>query len=169
MFTIVSFALGVSVGIIVGQKLGAGELEQAKEDAAKMIAFSVTVATVCGLIMALFSPVFPQLYNTTADVHALATKMLAVMAFVLPLISFTNACYFTLRCGGKTLVTMLFDSVFVWVVCIPVGWTLSRFTALPMFQLFCLCQIPELVKCLLGFFMVKSGTWVQDLTQIAET
>jgi Na+-driven multidrug efflux pump len=85
------------------------------------------------------------------------------------MLAFTNACYFTLRCGGKTLVTMLFDSVFVWAVCIPVGWCLSRFTALPMFPLFCLCQIPEIVKCFLGFFMVKSGTWVQDLTNIPQS
>ena len=169
LFTIVAFALGSSVGIIVGQKLGAGKLEQAREDAAKMIAFSATVAAICGIIMALLSPIFPQLYNTTEDVRMLASKMLIIMSIVLPMLSFTNACYFTLRCGGKTLVTMLFDSVFVWAVCIPVGWCLSRFTALPMFPLFCLCQLPEIVKCFLGFFMVKSGTWAQDLTNIPQS
>ena len=164
LFTIVAFALGSSVGIIVGQKLGAGELDIAKDYAVKLITFSTLVAACCGIIMGLCAPMFPQFYNTTDDVRALAASMLMVMSVVLPLIAFTNACYFTLRCGGKTMVTLLFDSVFVWVVCIPLSWCLSRFTALPMFSLFCLCQIPELVKCMLGFFMVKSGTWVQNLT-----
>lgn len=164
LFTIVAFALGSSVGIIVGQKLGAGELEDAKDYAAKLITFATLVAAACGVIMALFSPIFPQFYNTTHDVRTLATQMLVVMAMCLPLVAFTHSCYFTLRCGGKTMVTLLFDSVFVWAVCIPLSWILSRYTDIPMFRLYCLCQLPELVKCLLGFFMVKSGTWAQDLT-----
>ena len=168
LFTIVAFALGNSVGIIVGQKLGAGEIEKAKDYAAKLITFATLVAAACGIIMAVCSPVFPQLYNTTADVRTLATQMLHIMSICLPLVAFTHSCYFTLRCGGKTMITMLFDSVFVWVVCIPLAWCLSRFTGFPMLQLYALCQIPELIKCLLGFVMVKSGTWAQDLTKVIE-
>lgn len=166
LFTIIAFALGNSVGIIVGQKLGAGELEKAKDYAVKLITFATLVATVCGCLLGVCAPLFPQLYNTTDEVRGLATQMLQVMAVCLPLMSFTLACYFTLRCGGKTMITMLFDSVFVWVVCIPVAWCLSRLTTLPMLTLYCLCQTPEIVKCLLGFFMVRSGTWAQDLTSV---
>ena len=165
LFTIVAFALGTSVGIIVGQKLGAGELEKAKDTAYKLIAFAATVAAVCGLLMALASPVFPKLYNTTEAVRALASRMLIIMAIGLPFVAFSHSCYFTLRCGGKTLVTVLFDSVFMWVVAIPLSWALSRFTALPMLPLFFLCQLPEGIKCVLGFFVVRGGSWVQNLTE----
>ena len=153
-----------SVGIIVGQKLGSGDLEQAKDHAHKLIAFATAVAAACGVLMMLFSPIFPRLYNTTAHVRTLASHMLIVMSLGLPLVAFTHACYFTLRCGGKTWVTVLFDSVFMWVVAIPLSWCLSRYTALPMLQLFILCQLPEVIKCLLGFFVVRSGTWAVDLT-----
>lgn len=165
IFTIVAFALGTSVGIIVGQKLGAGELEKAKDYAYKLIAFAATVAALCGLVMALASPIFPRLYNTTPEVRALASRMLIIMAIGLPFVAFSHSCYFTLRCGGKTIVTVLFDSVFMWVVAIPLSWCLSRFTALPMFPLFVLCQLPEVIKCFLGFFVVRSGSWVQNLTE----
>lgn len=165
LFTIVAFALGTSVGIIVGQKLGAGELDKAKDTAYKLIAFAATVAAACGLLMALASPVFPKLYNTTEAVRALASRMLIIMAIGLPFVAFSHSCYFTLRCGGKTLVTVLFDSVFMWVVAIPLSWALSRFTALPMFPLFVLCQLPEVIKCVLGFFVVRGGSWVQNLTE----
>ena len=164
LFTIMAFALGSSVGIIVGQKLGAGQLSEARDDAAKLIAFATVVAAGCGIIMALLSPIFPQFYKTTELVRTLATQMLMVMAVCLPMVAFTNACYFTLRCGGKTFITLLFDSVFVWTVCIPLAWCLSRLTGLPMLQLYILCQFPELVKCLLGFSMVRRGTWAQNLT-----
>lgn len=169
LFTIVAFALGNSVGIIVGQKLGAGELEKARDYAHKLITFATLVAAGCGILLAVFSPVFPQFYNTTHEIRELATKMLMVMAVCLPLITFTHSCYFTLRCGGKTMITLLFDSVFVWTVCIPLSWVLSRYTEFPMLQLYCLCQFPELVKCLLGFFMVKNGSWAQNLTSASIT
>lgn len=165
LFTIIAFALGNSVGIIVGQKLGAGEIEKAKDHAIKLITFATLVAAACGLLLILCAGVFPRLYNTTREVRTMATQMLVVMGVCLPLVSFTHSCYFTLRCGGKTMITMLFDSVFVWVVCIPVAWCLSRFTGLEMLPLYILCQLPELVKCLLGFVMVRSGTWAQDLTK----
>ncbi len=169
LFTIIAFALGNSVGIIVGQKLGAGELEKAKDYAAKLITFTTLVAATCGLLLGVFGDFFPKLYNTTEEVRVLASQMLIVMGVCLPLVSFSHSCYFTLRCGGKTMITMLFDSVFVWLVCIPLAWSLSRFTSLPMLELYCLCQIPELVKCFLGFAMVKQGSWAQDLTQIMVT
>ena len=169
IFTIIAFALGNSVGIIVGQKLGAGELDKARDYAAKLITFATLVAAACGVLLGLCAELFPSLYNTTPEVRTMAAQMLRVMGLCLPLVSFTHSCYFTLRCGGKTMITMLFDSVFVWVVCIPVAWSLSRLTDLPMLPLYCLCQTPELVKCLLGFLMVRSGTWAQDLTKIIST
>lgn len=168
LFTIVAFALGTSVGIIVGQKLGAGELDKARDYAWKLIAFSTAVAAVFGGILALCSSLFPQLYNTTAEVRMLASKMLIVMGIFLPLVTFTHGSYFTLRCGGKTLITLLFDSVFVWLVNIPLAWSLSRYTGLSILPLFFLCQSPEILKCCLGFGMVKSGKWVQNLTNLED-
>ena len=168
LFTIVAFALGTSVGIIVGQKLGAGELDKARDYAWKLIAFATAVAAVFGGILALCSSLFPQLYNTTAEVRSLAARMLIIMGLFLPLVTFSHGSYFTLRCGGKTLITLLFDSVFTWVVNIPLAWGLSRYTVLPILPLFFLCQCPEMLKCCLGFGMVKSGKWVQNLTTLED-
>lgn len=168
LFTIVAFALGTSVGIIVGQKLGAGELDKARDYAWKLIAFSTAVAAVFGGILTLCSSLFPQLYNTTPEVRAMAAQMLVVMGMFLPLVTFSHGSYFTLRCGGKTFITLLFDSVFVWAVSIPLAWGLSRHTGLPILPLFFLCQSPEMLKCCLGFALVKSGKWVQNLTNLEE-
>ena len=164
LFTIVAFALGNSVGIIVGQKLGAGELDKAKDEAWQLIFFAVAVAAGCSAVLAACSGLFPQLYNTTQEVRELAAQMLVVMAIFLPFITFTHASYFTLRCGGKTLITLLFDSVFTWIVAIPLSWILSRYTALPMLPLYFCCQLPEILKCVMGFSFVKSGKWIQNLT-----
>ena len=95
----------------------------------------------------------------------LATHFLWVSACMMPFNAFTHACYFTLRSGGQTRITMLFDSCFVWVLCIPVAFVLSRFTALPILPLYLVCCSLELVKCVIGFLLVKSNRWVVNIVR----
>lgn len=157
-------SLGVSVGILMGQMLGAGHSETDIRDTnRKLIAFSVASGTCFGALMALGSGVFPAIYNTTEAVRGLAQDLILICALVMPFQSFANATYFTLRSGGKTMITFLFDSVFLWVCGVSLAFTLSRFTSLPILPLFALCQLPDVLKCVVGEHMLKKGSWIQTL------
>ena len=94
--------------------------------------------------------------------RALAERFILIAAAMMPVQSFTNACYFTMRSGGKTFVTFLFDSVFLWVVSIPLAFVLSRFTALPIVPLYFVCQAVDIIKCVIGFVMVRRGVWIHN-------
>ena len=163
LFNIVFMAMGSAISIIVGQLLGAGKLEEAKETDTKLIAFSVFSCVILGGILILLAPFFPSLYNTTDTVKDLATRILRVSAVCIPLWSFMHATYFTLRTGGKTIITFLFDSVFLWVVSVPVGYCLSRYTGIPIVPLYLCCQMLDLIKCMIGFILVKKGVWVNNI------
>jgi len=163
LFFCAFLAMGNAIGIIVGQQLGAGALEQAVDEDRKLIAFSVALSFVIGALMALLAPLIPQVYNTTALVKSLAGRLLLVCAAFMPVHAFTNACYFTLRSGGKSLVTFLFDSVYVWTLCIPLAFVLSRFTALPIVPLYISVCMLDVLKCAIGFVLVKRRTWVKNL------
>lgn len=163
--SVVYLAMGNTVGIIMGQMLGADSTtEEIRDTNRKLIAASLILGSVFGGIMAAFSGVFPAIYNTTDSVRSLATMLILINAAVMPFNSYTNATYFTLRSGGQTLVTFLFDSCFVWVCCVPLAWGLSRFTAIGIIPLFIICQALDLVKCLIGAYMLKQGKWIQNLT-----
>ena len=97
------------------------------------------------------------------SVRHLATELLLVVAVCMPMHSFTNSCYFTLRSGGKTLITFVFDSLYLWTLCIPVAFVLSRFTGMPILPMYIIIQSLDLIKCAIGFYMVKSKKWVKDL------
>ena len=71
---------------------------------------------------------------------------------------------FTLRSGGQTFVTFLFDSCFMWVFCVPLAFCLSRFTNLPILPLYAICQATDFIKCVIGTVMLKQGKWIQNLT-----
>jgi len=158
-------AMGNSVGIIMGQLLGSGSSEAEVRDAnRKLMVISIGCGLVFGGLIGAVSGIFPLLYNTTGQVRHLASVLICINAVAMPFNSYTNATYFTLRSGGQTFVTFLFDSCFVWVCCVPLAYCLSRFTSLSIIPLFAICLSTDLLKCILGAIMLKQGKWIQNLT-----
>lgn len=165
LFNIVFMSIGSSIGIIVGNLLGANKLEEAKDTDRKIIVLSIATCFLFGLMLFFAAPYIPRLYKTEPEVKQLASAFLRVSACMMPFYAFTHACYFTLRSGGQTKITMLFDSCYVWCICIPVAFVLSRFTSMPILPLFIICCSLELVKCVLGFFFVRSEKWVVNIVK----
>lgn len=165
LFNVVFLALGSAISIIVGQLLGAGKMEEAKDTDTKLIVFSVLSCVGIGAILVLVAPLFPMLYNTSDQVKELATWFLRISAVCMPLAGFMHASYFTLRSGGKTIVTFLFDSVYMWCASIPLAFVLSRYTEMPIVPLFLSVQLVDVVKCVIGFILVKKGVWLQNIVE----
>ncbi len=165
LFNVVFIAMGSAISILVGQLLGAGKMEEAKDTDTKLIAFSVMSCVGIGLVLIILAPLFPMLYNTTDAVKGLATWFIRIAAACMPIFAFMHATYFTLRSGGKTIVTFLFDSVFMWCASIPLAFVLSRFTGLHIIPLYLFCQLIDLIKCAIGFVLVKKGVWIQNIVK----
>lgn len=160
---VIWIAMGSALSIIIGQLLGAGKMEEAKDTDRKLIFFSVSSCIVIGTILVLLAPVFPKIYNTSGDVRGLAARFIIIGACFMPVQAFLHAAYFTLRSGGKTIITFLFDSAFMWICSIPVAFFLSRYSGLPILATYILCQSLDLIKCVIGFILVKKGVWLQNI------
>ena len=163
VFNIVFIALGDSVAIIVGQLLGAGKMKEARDTDNKLIAFSVMCCTCVALVMFMMAPLFPRLYKINDEARLLAKYFIMVTAFFMPQNAFLHATYFTLRSGGKTIITFLFDSVFIWCVSVVIAFVLSRFTGLPVIAVYAMVQLGDIIKCIIGFILVKKGVWLQNI------
>ena len=163
LFNIVYLQLGNCISIVVGQKLGAGQLEEAKDADNKIIFFDVACCSCISVIMILLGGLFPEIYKTEPGIKALAKNFIIISAMAMPLCAFSHCSYFTLRSGGKTIVTFLFDSVYTWVVMIPYAFVLSRFTTLSITMVFFLVSFTEIIKVIIGFFMIKSNVWLQNI------
>lgn len=166
LFNVVFIALGDSVAIVIGQLLGAGKMKEARDTDTKMIAFSVACCTGVAVIMLLIAPLFPRLYNTSEQSREIAEYFIMATAVFMPQNAFLHAAYFTLRSGGKTIITFLFDSVFVWCVSVPIAYVLSRYTTLYVVLIFCLVQMGDWIKCTIGFLLVKKGVWLQNIVAV---
>lgn len=160
---VIWIAMGSALSIIVGQLLGAGKMEEAKDTDRKLIFFSVSSCLLIGGVLVLLAPVFPLIYNTGDEVRSLATRFIVIGACLMPVQAFLHSAYFTLRSGGKTVITFFFDSGFVWICSIPVAFCLSRYSGLPILATYSLCQSLDIIKCIIGFVLVKKGVWLQNI------
>ncbi len=165
VFNIVFIALGDSVAIVVGQLLGAGKMKEARDTDNKMIAFSVMCCTGVAIVMFLLAPLFPGLYKINDEARQLAQYFIMATAVFMPQNAFLHATYFTLRSGGKTIITFLFDSVFIWCVSVLLAYLFSHYTALPVVAVYVIVQLGDIIKCTIGFLLVKKGVWLQNIVQ----
>ena len=164
--SVVFLSLGSVVGIIMGQMLGAAVPEAELRDTnRKLIALSVVSCLVFGGLSVAVSGIFPQIYEASAVAKSTATVLICVYAAFMPVHAYNHGCYFTLRSGGKTTITFVFDSGFVWLINVPLAFCLSRFTAMPIIPLYAICLSTDLVKCILGTYMLKKGDWIQNLAK----
>ena len=164
-FSVLYFSMGTTIAILIGHRLGEGNHERAMSDAKKMIAFSTFLGVCSGILIATCALFFPNLYNTTDEVRALASSFIITVAVSAPIQAIVNASYFTLRSGGKTLITFLFDSAYVWCLTIPISFCMIRFTTLPVQWVYFICYNTDIIKCIVGIVLVRRGIWLNSFTK----
>lgn len=165
LFNVLFIAFGSGISVVIGQMLGANELEKAKDAAPKLIFFSTAMCVVVGTVMAVLAPLFPLLYNTTDNVRELAASFIVISAIWMPAHGMLHATYFTIRSGGKTLITFLFDSGFSWVVSVPLAYCLASFTSIDIISIYFIVQSAEIIKCIIGGVLIKMGVWLSNIVK----
>ena len=163
VFNIIFIALGDSVAILVGQLFGAGKVEEGKLTAYRIIAFSTSITVVIGAVMFLVGPLFPNIYKTYDEVKILAGNMIRISAVMMPLGAYLHSTYFAIRSGGKTFVTFLFDSGFMWVVAVPLSFILVNYTTLSAITVYAIVLSVDVIKVIIGTILLKSGIWARSL------
>ena len=158
-------SLGNTVGIITGQMLGGGCQEAEVRDANRKHSVLCVVSGVAvGVVTLVLANTFPKIYNTTDEIRQLACWFILISAFNMPLQAYIFPVYFTLRAGGKALATFIFDSGAVWAMCIPLAFALSRFTSAHVLLIFALCNAVDIIRCIIGYVLIRRGSWIQNLT-----
>lgn len=163
LFNVFMISMGSVVAIIIGQILGSGDMSKVVDTDNKLIAFSVALSAVLAVVQICVAPLFPRVYNTTDDIRHLASTIIRIGACFMPVGAFLNCAYFTLRSGGRTFITFLFDSAFLWVISWPVAYVLSRFTDLSIIALYTIVLALDFIKVAIGYVMLKKKVWIQDL------
>lgn len=165
IFNIIFIAMGDAVAILVGQYLGSGDMEKARDTDNKIIAFAIFSSVIIGGAMLLLAPIFPQFYNTNDTARMIATHFIMVQGFFMAKDAFLHTSYFTIRAGGNTVITFVFDSVFMMVVSVPFAHFLCRCTNLGISHIFAMVHAADLLKCIFGFILLYKGVWLKNIVK----
>ena len=165
LFNVVFISIGSAVAIMVGQCLGANEIEKAKQTVWRLIALALVSCFFVGGVLALLSGVIPNIYNTEQNVKQLAKSFLLIVAFMMPVNSFVHNSYFTLRSGGKTIITFFFDSGYMWGICVPVAYIFANYTNMNVVLLYLFVNSLEFLKAIVAFILVKKGVWINNIVR----
>ncbi len=163
VFNMIFISMGSAIAIIIGQELGA-EDPGVREDASRLTVTAVLACVVSGLVLVLLATPFPYLYNTEDAVRHMATRFITIAGVFMPMYAYLNSTYFILRSGGKTIITFIFDSFFLWVVSIPACYLLAHYTGLPVLRIYVMVQSLEFLKCALGAYLFRKGVWINNIT-----
>ena len=165
LLNVVFVALGNAVGIIIGQTLGAGKYEDARKNAFHLMWFTGAICLILTTILISVSKAFPGLYNTTEEIQDIGRTFIILTALFFPVQGFLNAMYFTLRSGGKTLITFVFDSIYSWVVTVPIATTLCFLTELPVYLIYVIVQSADIIKVCIGYILIRKGVWITNIVK----
>ena len=163
LFIIAFLSMGSAIGIIAGRLLGAEKHLEAIDAVKKLTAFSFVLSIVMGVLLFTVGAEIPSFYSQTDDAaKELAVYFIRVFSCAMWIDSIANAAYFTLRSGGKTFITFLFDSGVQWAVLVPAAFILY-FAGLSIYWVFPIVQALMLVKAILGLTLVCKKVWVRTL------
>lgn len=165
LFCVIMFGMGSAVSILVGQRLGAGDAEGAVDVDNKLIFFTFVSHVAVGILLIAASPFIPLLYNVEPEVRSLAVKCLMIAGGSAPIHALAHVFYFTLRSGGKTIITFIFDAGYTWVVPAMLTLFLCKYTTLGIVTIYFIVQFSDTIKLIVGYPMLKSRIWVNCLVK----
>jgi len=157
--------IATAVAVMVGNTLGKNELEEAKENAKKLIFTAVMIAIVAGIVLFILSFFILDIYSVDIETKRVAQFNIRINALFIPVYSFNVALYFTLRSGGDTKSTMMIDSGYMWLVPVPVSLLLSYLTQLPITLMFLIVQSLDIPKMMFGLSRYRKEHWVKNLAK----
>ena len=163
LFAVAFLSMGSATAIIVGQTLGANDMDGARRQGWQLIAFSIALSLCTAAVLLLTAGLIPQIYQTSTEVRQLAASFLRIYACCMPLFSFANCAYFILRSGGKTMLTFAFDSGYTWLISVPLAWCLVHLTGLPVAGVYLCVQLADFIKCTFGFYLLRKGIWLNNM------
>lgn len=167
--TILCFGLASAGGILLGQKIGEGKLEEARGDGRRVLWLTVAAGAVGGAIVLIARP-FVLMYAGGGNFTQTALDYLSVMLLINSYYVMGCAVNTTLiagvfRAGGDSRFGLICDAITMWVYAVPVGFLTAFVLKLPVLWVYFILCLDEFVKWPAVFRRYRSGKWLKDITR----
>lgn len=164
--TVFIFGMSNATAVIIGNTIGEGKKEKAKEYAYSIGIFSVVMGCISGLMILLIKPFVVNFYNVSYSTKLIAMEIMTVTSGIIVFQSLaSNFMMDVLRGGGDAKFVLINDLIFMWLVAIPGGFFVAFVLELPVALVFLVIKCDEILKSLTSVYRVISGKWINDVTK----
>ena len=164
---VVCFCLGLgnAGSIIVGNRLGADRLQEAKEVGETLTKTAIIAGIVSGLVLIALSPFITKMVDLTPTARGYLQKMLLISSYY---IAGKSVNCMTIggifAAGGDSKFGMLCDSVTLWCIIVPLGCICAFILKLPVMVVYFVLNLDEIIKLLVVYKHYKKYKWIKNLT-----
>lgn len=164
LFILAIFSLGDALLILVGQRIGMGEMDYAYALAKRLLRIGAGVGAASGLMLILASQFIIKLFNFTSQGQQYALYILAIYGLFMPLKVYNGLNIVgTLRCGGDTKIAMYIEVGCVWFIGVPMVFFGAMFLNIPIYLIVLMAQTEEIAKCIACTLRFRSKKWLRNL------
>ena len=164
---VVCFCLGLgnAGSIIVGNRLGADRLQEAKEVGGTLTKTAIIAGIVSGLVLIALSPFITKMVDLTPTARGYLQKMLLISSYY---IAGKSVNCMTIggifAAGGDSKFGMLCDSVTLWCIIVPLGCICAFILKLPVMIVYFVLNLDEIIKLPVVYKHYKKYKWIKNLT-----
>ena len=164
---VVCFCLGLgnAGSIIVGNRLGADRLQEAKEAGGTLTRTAIIAGIVSGLVLIALSPFITKMVDLTPTARGYLQKMLLICSYY---IAGKSVNCMTIggifAAGGDSKFGMLCDSVTLWCITVPLGCICAFILKLPVMVVYFVLNLDEIIKLPVVYKHYKKYKWIKNLT-----
>ena len=164
---VVCFCLGLgnAGSIIVGNRLGADRLQEAKEVGETLTKTAIIAGIVSGLVLIALSPFITKMVDLTPTARGYLQKMLLISSYYIAgksINCMTIGGIFA--AGGDSKFGMLCDSVTLWCIIVPLGCICAFILKLPVMVVYFVLNLDEIIKLPVVYKHYKKYKWIKNLT-----
>lgn len=157
--------LGSGGGIMVGNELGAGRLDKAKEYGGRLCRMSVLCGVASGIVMLALSPLIFAVTDLSVTANTYLKWMLVMCSCYMVGKSVNGTTIAGIFCaGGDSRFGFLCDTVTMWCITVPLGLLTAFMLKLPVLAVYFIVNLDEIVKLPAVYCHYKKYKWVKDLT-----
>lgn len=166
VFTVLLVGMAVGTAIMIGNKIGAGEEEEARNCATNTGILTPMVSIVVAIAIWVLAPVVLKPFNVTPETYEDTIQVLRIMALFFPIKAFNMVMIVgVFRGGGDTTYSMLVQAGTVWLYSVPIAFIAATVFALPVQAVFFLISTEECVKIIFELTRLKSGKWLKNVIE----
>ncbi len=162
----VFFGFAIAAGIIIGQLIGAGKENEARETGKTLNLLSAIIGLFLSGVLLIVAPFIIGKFNLPPATITVVKMFTVVMAVLIPIrCNWVVNAIGTLRAGGDTKFVFMVDTVFMWLLCLPLAAVFGLWMHLPVIWVILMPALEDALKWISGLIRFYKGKWLNNITR----